>query len=149
MIEYALANAVDFDVKRKNNANEGNSAVEELEAEKRRLEAVKKRMIYRGYGGDNINAFSAFFEENAPFIDKIAECLSHLESVHIAEVESYSFEDLRKLVEIKKHIENWLHMSFEKYFAAFSDFLIPIHFGLLLVKNFIAGILARSNVSTS
>ncbi|KAL4485768.1 hypothetical protein ABPG72_012308 [Tetrahymena utriculariae] len=140
VIEKALTNTIDF------TETTHTTHIEQLKAQQQTLKNIKKRMIYRGYQGDNITSFSEFFEESIPFIQRIENFLPNLQSLHISSASTLSFEDLRQFIEIKKHIDNWLHISFEKYYAPFSDFLIPLHFGLILVKQYISQILSKSKI---
>jgi len=52
-------------------------------------------------------------------------------------------ETYRSLSETKKHIENYMHISYEKYYTSFNDFLIPLHFSLLLIKMNLESILKK------
>lgn len=101
VIERALKSVIDF--------SSHESTLSSLAASKQQLIETKKRLIFRGFSGDNIAAFTAFFEENLPFIEKIESFLPLLETVSAKSVKE---EENRALREAKKHIENWLHMSF-------------------------------------
>ena len=111
-----------------------------LKIQEEEIENLKRRMILRGFQGDNIGCFGHFFEENLPFIEQIEQFLPFLEEF---DIENCTIENIRKLIEVKKHLENFLHNSFEKHSLSFSDFLIPIHFSIIIAKNYIEDVLVK------
>ena len=42
---------------------------------------LKKRIIYRGYNGDNLEAFDCYIRENEPFLKIIYQNLDKIDSI--------------------------------------------------------------------
>lgn len=138
VVEKALSHGVSFEKHQHHR--------DALESIAKELRERKDRIIFRG---DNIASFGLFFEENLPYLHRIESFLDRLSALRLNSADDMSEDERRVLGEIKKHIENWLHSSFLQNYAAFADFLLPIHFALILIKMLLTQVLTEKTASST
>lgn len=109
------------------------------------LQRLAERVVRRQLQGNNIESVECFINFNKTYFDRMGALLQWSRVATGAQLSGPAKP--AELGEMKRLIEGWLYDSFTQYHSTYADFLTPLYFGMIVVRDCIECKLGAARVS--